>query len=142
MLNIPIKLLTEDAKVPTKKNFVDAGWDLYANEDMWVRPDEIATVKTGVAMSIPRGHVGLIWDRSGLSAKEGLHRVAGVIDCGYHGEIMVAITGLTKKPYFVNKGDRIAQMVIQKIPLHVSWEVVDSLEETTRGEDGFGSSGK
>lgn len=145
---IDIKLLHDKARVPTKKNFVDAGWDLYACEDKWLYPvnekpyDGIYTVRTGIAISIPRGYVGLIWDRSGLAAKQHIHRVAGVIDSGYHGEILVALSNLGNSPYFIAEGDRIAQLVIQEVPLHVDWNLVVELDETDRGDKGFGSSGK
>lgn len=142
MLDISYKLLHPEAKVPTKSNFEDGGWDLYSVGKYTVYSSEITKVHTGIAVGIPRGYVGLIWDRSGLSIKQGLHRVAGVIDSGYVGEIIVGLTSLSHNPGHIDIGDRIAQLVIQEVPLHVMWSQVEEFEETNRGSDGFGSTGK
>jgi len=146
-ISLPIKLLHDDAQIPTKKNFEDAGWDLYCLEDVEVG-SEVVKVRTGVAVSIPKGYVGLIWDRSGLGSK-GLKVHGGVIDSGYTGEIFVCLS-LPAQPERINvytkhmlsKGDRIAQLLIQLVPLHVTWEEVDNLDVTDRGNLGFGSSGQ
>jgi len=92
-------------------------------------------------MAIPVGNVGLIWDKSGLSRKQGLKVLGGVIDSGYRGEIVITLINLGNKKYEIKKGDKIAQMLIQ--PVHsVEIVEVDSLDDTARGEKGFGSSGK
>ena len=91
-------------------------------------------------MAIPEGHVGLIWDRSGMAAKHGLHCLAGVVDSGYRGEIGVVMKHLGDEPFTVEKNMRIAQMLIQPVAA-ATIEEADSLEETDRGKDGFGSTG-
>jgi dUTP pyrophosphatase len=163
MINMKIKLAHPNAKVPTKSNFTDAGWDLFSVEDRVVKtcPYEIAydtnefgnpmftrywpngseIIKTGIHIQIPRGYVGLIWDRSGMACKHSIHRVAGVIDAGYRGELMVGLLNFGPA-YEVKAGDKIAQLLIQEVPLHVSWETVEELDASDRGEKGFGSSGK
>jgi dUTP pyrophosphatase len=142
MINMKIKLAHPDAKVPTKNNFADAGWDLYAVEDKTLSFDSVTVVKTGIHIQIPRGFVGLIWDRSGMSIKNSIHRVAGVIDSGYAGELMIGLTNLGHKEYKISSGDKIAQLVVQEVPLHVTWETVEELDDSDRGDKGFGSSGK
>lgn len=149
-LHIPVKKLHSEAKLPTKAHFTDAGWDLYAVGKYTIRPGVITKVKTGIAIEIPKGYVGLIWDRSGKAIKNGLHRVAGVIDASYRGELIVGITCVADKNWCgydrqyghaINTGDRIAQLLIQEIPLHVTFEEVEELSVTERGKGGFGSTG-
>lgn len=144
-MNIELQLLDKSAKIPTKTHETDAGWDLYALEEAVVGP-EVVKIRTGIAVNIPRGYVGLVWDRSGLGSR-GLKVHCGVIDAGYTGELIVCLsypaqeqTGLIKS-LLIAKGDRAAQLVIQEIPV-VSWKLVDSFETTARGKKGFGSSGK
>ena len=141
--DVRCKKLCSEATIPTKSHALDAGWDLYASEDCMIRRDESETVWTGVAMAIPNGCVGLIWPRSGLAVKRGLDVFAGVIDSGYRGNIGVCLynSGAT---YQIEKGDRIAQMIIHRIPSTRMLEV-DELGsngcDDARGEGGFGSSG-
>jgi dUTP pyrophosphatase len=97
-------------------------------------------VKTGLAFAIPSGYVGLIWDRSGLAAKHGLHKLAGVIDAGYRGEVGVVLINHGSESFTVEKGMRVAQMLIQSVE-RVSLTEVEDLDETKRGEGGFGSTG-
>jgi dUTP pyrophosphatase len=139
---INIKLLNEDAKMPTKAYDSDAGWDLYASEDIDIPNGMRKTVKTGVSMAIPDGYVGLIWPRSGLSVKSGVDVLAGVIDASYRGEIMVCLLN-TDTHNWVNfkKGDRIAQILFQEVPKFRLYQVAE-LDTTKRAEGGFGSSGK
>ena len=137
---LKIKLLHPDAKVPTRANETDAGLDLYALEDCIVLQNQVEMVKTGVAMAIPTGYAGVIHPRSGLAIRHGVDRLAGLIDSGYRGELIVALTTVKRWQFEIKAGDRIAQLVIQKVKL---WNpvVVDELDETERGEGGFGSSG-
>jgi len=147
-MEIPVKRLTSTAIIPTKKNVSDAGFDLYSDGDwtIWSQDtdnltnDHIGFVPTGIAMAIPEGHVGLIWDRSGMGA-DGIHRFAGVIDSGYRGEIKVILYNSTCRRYQIKHGERIAQILIQPVP-NVSLIEADELPESARGKDGFGSSGK
>lgn len=142
---LKVKLLHPDAKVPTRANPTDAGLDLCAiTEDGGIARIEGGyrkIVSTGIAISIPQGYVGRILPRSGLAAKEGIHVMAGVVDSSYRGEIKVVLLNTAPGGFIYRTGDRIAQLVIQKIQL---WnpEVVDELDETERGENGFGSSGQ
>jgi len=136
-----IKLLHEDAKVPTKERNSDAGYDLYSIENITVNPGMRKVVKTGVAMSILDSVVGLIWPRSGLSVKAGIDILAGVIDSSYRGEIMVCVLNTGSYPVNIKKGDKIAQIIFQPY-FNYKMEEVDELSETDRGERGFGSSGR
>ena len=135
-----IKRLTETSTTPTKANSSDAGFDLYSDEDVIIKSGESVLVSTGVAMAIPENHAGLIWDRSSMGVK-GIHRHAGVIDCGYRGEIRVCLHNTTKETYHIKKGDRIAQMLIQQVPNFIM-HTVENLDSTDRGDGGFGSTGK
>lgn len=137
---IKIKLLHPDAKVPTRANATDAGLDLCA-----ISGDELSgfsrcVVRTGLSMTLPDGYVARILPRSGLAVKKGIHVMAGVVDSSYRGEIMVALFNSDVSPFVYKKGDRIAQLVIQKVELWTP-QVVEELDETERGENGFGSSG-
>ena len=134
------KKLYESAKSPTKGHLDDAGWDLYAFETVSIPAGATVLVSTGIAIAIPKGHSGLIWDRSSMGVK-GVHRHAGVIDCGYRGEVKVCLHNTTKEPFHVEKGDRIAQLIIQEVP-HFVQHVVEELDSTDRGAGGFGSTGK
>lgn len=140
-MQLKVKKLSVGAKIPSYATHDDAAMDLYSTEPVSVLPGEIKMIPTGIAMEIPGGHVGLIWDKSGLAVKFGLKVMGGVIDSGYRGEIMIGMTNLSDKEYHFEKGDKVAQMVIQekKTP-----EVVeaDELSETERGEGAFGSTGK
>ena len=119
----------------------DAGADLKASEDTVIPSKGRCLVSTGISMAIPIGYVGLIWPRSGLAVKHGIDSGAGVIDSGYRGEIRVLLFNHSESDFEVVKGDRIAQILIQKIesPQFVQ---VETLDETERGSGGFGSTGK
>ena len=132
---------TKDAKVPNYAHAGDAGLDIYSSEENYVlTPGQRKGFLTGVKMEIPAGYAGLIWDKSGLAAKYGIKVMAGVIDSTYRGEITIVLLNLGEKEYLVEKGAKIAQMLIQKIE-QAQTEEVDFLEETQRGEGGFGSTG-
>lgn len=130
-----------EGKLPTYQYDDDAGLDLYAAEEATLLPGEKKGIKIGAAFAIPQGYVGLIWDKSGISQKHGLKTLGGVIDSGYRGEVIVGLVNLSDAPYTFAKGDKVAQMIIQKKEsVHI--EEVDSLDGTHRGDKGFGSSGK
>ena len=137
---IKIKKLNENAIIPTKANSTDAGYDLYAIDDYEILGCRRSAVKTGIAMSIPDGYVGLVWPRSGLAIKKGIDTLAGVIDSGYRGEIVVLLQNHGSESLFINKGDRIAQILFQSIA-NFELKEVQSLDDTDRGGGGFGSSG-
>ena len=140
-MQLKIKRLNKDAILPSYANPGDAGMDLYCVETFELAPDEIKSVPTGVAVEIPEGHAGLIWDKSGLSQKGGIKSLGGVVDSGYRGEIKVGLINLSKKPFHFEKGHKIAQMLIQKVE-HVKIKEVTELSDTRRGKKGFGSTGK
>lgn len=144
-MKITIKRLAENAPLPTKGSSQAAGFDLRANLDgnsVIIDPHKTIKIGTGVAMAIPAGHMGLIFARSGLATKEGLRpsNCVGLVDSDYRGEIIVALHNDTSESKMVSHGDRIAQLVILPYP-EVEFEE-GVLDETERGEGGFGSTGR
>jgi dUTP pyrophosphatase len=142
MLNeIEVKRLTDDAILPTRSHDDDAGLDLYAREQVVVgKGAPSCCIPTGIAVAIPSGYAGLIWPRSGLSRREGIDVLAGVVDPQYRSEVEVVLALHSADHYYlVEKGDRIAQLVIQPVELPAVREV-DELDSTDRG--GFGSTGR
>lgn len=142
-IRIPITALTENAVIPSYAYPGDAGMDLRATETVMLAPFQRALVSTGIAIAIPEGYAGFVQPRSGLAVKRGITvlNTPGLIDSHYRGEIKVCLINMDPKNGFViNEGDRIAQLVIQKVET-VEWDVVDALDATERGEGGFGSSG-
>lgn len=141
MNNLRIKKLHPDAKIPSYAHPHDAGMDLFACEGVTIAPGARALVGLGVAVEIPEGYVGLIWDKSGLSNTHGLKTLGGVVDAGYRGEVKVGLVNLGSESYTVGAGHKIAQMIIQKVE-HLEIVPTEELSETARGEGGFGSTGK
>lgn len=142
-VNVHIKLLDPELPAPAYAKPGDAGADLRSRIDFELEPGERALVPTGVAIALPEGYVGLVHPRSGLAIKNGITIVnaPGTVDSGYRGELMVTLLNTDKtKSFHVQRGDRIAQLVIQKYE-HATFTVVDELEQTKRGSSGFGSSG-
>ena len=138
---IKAKRLSDKAILPTKANEDDAGWDLYASESLSIPSNGRVLVGTSVSLAISTGSVGLIWPRSGLAVKQGIDVFAGVIDAGYRGEIKVCLFNSSDKTVEISEGDRIAQLIIQKIN-NVIFKESNNLSNTLRGEGGFGSSGE
>ena len=137
---LPVKRLDPRATLPTRAHHDDAGLDLYALEDSEVPPGEGRVLRTGVAVAVPAGHVGLVCDRSSL-AKRGLKTAGGVIDAGYRGEVGVVVWNLSRETQKVAKGERAAQMLV--IPIAVPAPVdAEDLGATARGVNGFGSTGR
>jgi len=136
-----VQLLSDTAKVPVRAHSFDAGYDLFSNETVCVAPGDRHAVKTGIAIGVPVGHVGLIWEKSGLALREGLQCMGGVIDAGYTGEVKVIVYNTSGAPLQINAGQKIAQILLQHVYLG-DITVVDSLDETRRGSAGFGSTGK
>ncbi len=141
MNNVVVQLLNELAKMPTRANENDAGFDLYSTVDTIIPNKERKTVNTGIALQMPEHLAGLIWPRSGLSVKSGIDVLAGVIDSGYRGEIMVCLYNTSSENVHIKCGDRIAQIIFQEVP-RVSLLLSDSLGSSQRGSNGFGSTGK
>ena len=139
-MKIKIKKINPDGKVPTRAKSSDAGYDLYSTADMPITPTARQLVPTGIAIEIPEGYYGRIAPRSGLAVRAGIDILAGVVDSGYRNEIKVVMINLGEGLVSVNKGDRIAQLIIEKCH-DVEWEEVNELSDSDRGEGGFGSSG-
>jgi dUTP pyrophosphatase len=144
-MEILTKRLHPDAVIPSFANEGDAGCDLVAVESAVLRAGGgRAMVPTGLAVAIPEGHGGFVLPRSGLASRHGVTcaNAPGLIDPGYRGEVKVALVNLDPEhDYEVAKGDRIAQLVVMAVG-HSAFVVVDELPEATRGEGGFGSSGR
>ena len=141
MQTLKIVTLTDTAIIPTLGSPGAAGWDLYADENIAIRPLSRAMVATGIAVRLPLDTVGLIWPRSGLAYKHGIDVLAGVIDCDYTGPLNVVLQNHSDECFTIQPGDRIAQLLSQPIT-QVNLMVVASLDHTQRGAGGFGSTGR
>jgi dUTP pyrophosphatase len=146
-LLLKTKRVAPNAKLPVRNNPNDAGLDLYALEKVEVDFGVVVKVKTGIAIELPPGTVGLILDRSSIGSK-GIKVFGGVIDSDYRGEILVVLGRVATnwddnifEPYTINEGDKIAQLVVLPILLPIPYEVSE-LTDTSRGVNGFGSSGQ
>lgn len=140
-----VKIINKSAhKLPHYETEASAGMDLRANisEAVTLKPLERTIVKTGLFIELPVGYEAQVRPRSGLAAKKGITvlNAPGTIDADYRGEIGVILVNLSNEEFTIENGERVAQMVIAKHE-HISWEEVDTLEETTRGAGGFGSTG-
>lgn len=144
MLRIPIRRLDPDLALPSYARAGDAGADLVAREDATLEPGGgRALVPTGIALALPVGTAGFVQPRSGLALRHGVTclNTPGLIDSGYRDEIRVLLVNLDpSEPFTVHRGDRIAQLVIQRVE-HADFVVVDELDDTERGLGGFGSTG-
>ena len=138
-MNIKI-MLDDGAKMPTRAHSTDAGLDLYARDEQIVPAKEYAIFDTGVHIELPEGTAGFLKSKSGLNVKHGIVS-EGVIDVGYTGSIVVKLYNHSGYDYRVMAGDKITQLVILPILTPTPY-LVDSLEETDRGDNGFGSSGR
>ena len=138
---IKVKKIEGQAIVPTRSNSDDAGWDLYSITTRPIAPSQRVTIRTGISLEIPEEYVGLIWPRSGMSVKNGIDVLAGVVDSGYRGEIKVCLLNTSREWMDIKEGDRIAQILFQEVP-HFQLQEVDILQNSDRGQGGFGSSGK
>ncbi|RPJ01699.1 MAG: dUTP diphosphatase [Candidatus Aminicenantes bacterium] len=138
-MELKVKRIHPEAKLPVYGHPGDAGLDLFSVVDRDLAPGEVFAVPTGIQIAVPAGHAGLVWDKSGISLK-GVHRLAGVVDAGYRGEVQVVMVNLGAVPFTVRKGMKIAQLLVQPV---AAVEIVeaDSLDDTSRGEGGFGSTG-
>ena len=145
MVVIPVQRLNSDLPLPNYAKPGDAGADLIANEEVTLAPGGgRALIGTGIAVAIPRGYAGFVQPRSGLALRHGITCLnsPGLIDSGYRDELKVLLINTDpSEPYEVHRGDRIAQLVIQKVE-EVAWEESDELDDTERGLGGFGHSGR
>ncbi len=145
-MQIKIKKVNPNAKIPTRGSNQAAGYDLYAcldTEKITIPAHQTVKVATGLSMAIPEGYFGAIFARSGLAAKQGLRpaNCVGVIDSDYRGEFMVMLHNDTDEPKTVENHDRVAQLVVMPY-MPVDFQETDFLDETQRGTGGFGSTGK
>lgn len=139
-MKIRVKKLHPDAKVPAFAHPGDAGMDLYSVEDMVLAPGERGSVPTGIAIELPDGYVSLVWDKSGPSHKFGVKTLGGVLDSGYRGEYLIGLINLGQENFEIKKGQKIAQLLIQKVERPEIEEVAE-LGDTSRGAGAFGSTG-
>jgi dUTP pyrophosphatase len=143
-VELPIRRLRDDAVVPARAYAGDAGLDLAACERVELAPGERATVGTGLAIAIPEGYAGFVQPRSGLALRHGVTclNTPGLIDAGFRDEISVLLVNLDPHVAFdIARGDRIAQLVIQRVH-DVAWREVDILDDSERGTGGWGSTGR
>ncbi len=138
-MELKVKRIHPEAKLPVYGHPGDAGLDLFSVVDRDLAPGEVFAVPTGIQIAVPAGHAALVWDKSGVSLK-GVHRLAGVIDAGYRGEVQVVLINLGPAAFPIRKGMKVAQLLVQPV---AAVEVVgsDSLDDTSRGPGGFGSTG-
>ena len=143
MIKLKIQKLDKKLKKPEYAHIGDAGLDLYSAVDCILRPSERRKVPTGIKIAIPEGYAGFVQPKSGLAIKNGLSLVntPGLIDSGYRGEVCAILINLDpEKDIIIKHGDKICQLVIQRVE-NVEIEITDELENTSRGEGGFGSTG-
>lgn len=140
METVKVKKVHEDSVIPSKAYVSDAGFDLSAIENVLFRKGETLKVRTGLAFELPGGYEIQIRPRSGMSMNTKLRVVFGTVDSDYRGEVAVIVDNISEHRCLIRKGDRIAQAVIQRIPL-ISLEEVTELNEGSRGSNGFGSTG-
>lgn len=140
-LKLKIKKLHPDAIIPKFAKRHDAGMDLFALNEHIINPGEIVLINTGIAMEIPEGYVGLVWDKSGFSTKTKMKTLGGVIDSGYRGDVTVCLINLCNEAHHIEKGMKVAQILIQKAE-QPEIELVKELSESERGNGGFGSTGR
>ena len=142
-ITVPIKRLDPSVELPSYAYAGDAGLDLRASESVVLKPLERRLISTGLAVAIPDGYAGFVQPRSGLALRKGLSmaNTPGLIDAHYRGELKVCAVNLDPhEDIVIERGERIAQLVIQRVPV-VSLIEVEELDETDRGAGGFGSSG-
>ena len=137
---IKIKRLNPEAKLPNYAHPGDVGLDLYSLETVTIKPGEHHLFYNGFALEFPTGYAGIVKDKGSLS-KAGLHTLGGVYDAGFRGEYNVHLVNLSDKPYTVEKGDKVAQLVLFPVEIAKIKEV-KKLSETARGTGQFGSTGK
>jgi dUTP pyrophosphatase len=142
-VELQVRLLHPAAQLPRRAHPGDAGADLFAVEEVIIPAGERRDVGTGIALAIPGGYAGFVQPRSGLAFKHGIMVVnsPGLIDAGYRGEVRVSLYNSGRGPFTVAVGERIAQLVIQKVE-EPEYVAADELPDTSRGEGGFGSSGR
>ncbi len=139
---VRVKLLSPDARMPTRAKAGDVAFDLYSSIEYTLQPGERLAVPTGISIEIPEGFEGEVRPRSGLAVKHGITVLnsPGTIDSGYRGEVKSILINLGTEPFLIEKGMRISQLAIRPVP-KIRFVEVEELSSTERGEDGFGSTG-
>jgi len=142
-MEVLIKKLHEDAKIPTYATEGSVGLDLYATKDYILRPNEVKCIRSGIAVKIPDGYYFEIFARSGLSSKKQciILNSVGIIDSDFTGELLTYMKNISNEHVIIKKGHRYAQMILKK-KIPVVFKEVDELPTTNRGAGGFGSTGK
>lgn len=140
-MQLKIKKLHPEAKLPTYAHPSDAGMDLYTVEAFTIAPSAHHLVPTGVAIVIPDGYTALVWDKGGIANKRHIKTVGGVFDTDYRGEYLIGLYNFGQEPQSFAVGDKIAQLLIQRVE-HLPMVVVEELDDTPRGEGRFGSTGQ
>ncbi|SDL61755.1 dUTP diphosphatase [Halarsenatibacter silvermanii] len=142
-MKIEIKRLDDEIPLPDYQHAGDAGMDIYSAESKTLAPGERGLVMTGLKVAVPEYHAGFVYPRSGLALDEGVTvlNADGVIDPGYRGEVGVLLINHGQSEFEIKKGDRIAQLIVQKVE-EVEWKEVEKLSRSERGEGGFGHTGK
>lgn len=140
-MQIKIKRLRDNIKLPSYANPGDAGMDIYTPESFTLAPGERKFVPIGISFEIPDGHVLLSWGKSSLASKAGIETIGGVIDSGYRGEVFIGLINLSDTDYHFEEQDKICQLLIQPV---LRPEIIESsdLSDSSRGDGGFGSTGK
>ena len=141
MVDVSIVKLYPEMSPPGYAHEGDAGIDLRSAIDLFIMPGETKVVPTGIKMAVPPGFVGLVWDKSGYAANNSIHTMAGVIDSGYRGEIKIVMKNLGTADFEIKKDMKVAQILVQPVA-RANLILRDSLDDSTRGEKGFGSTGK
>ncbi|AGE56352.1 dUTP pyrophosphatase [Paramecium bursaria Chlorella virus NE-JV-1] len=136
-----VKKLSEDATIPVRATIGSAGYDLSSSVDILVPALGRIPVPTGLAIVVPENTYGMIASRSGNAKKYGIGVLTGTIDSDYRGEVFVLLFNTSERDFIINKGDRVAQLILSKIETPDVAEIID-IGETDRGEGGFGSTGK
>lgn len=139
-MELHVQKLHENAKIPSFAHDADAGMDIYCLENVSIEAGQRVQIRTGIALGVPLGYVGLVWDKSGLAQKAGLTILGGVVDSGYTGEILILMHNTGDTDHFFSAGDKITQILIQKVE-HPQIVEVPALQESVRGDKGFGSTG-
>ena len=141
--SVPVLVVADANMVPSYAQPGDAGADLRSAEALTIPAGERRLVKTGIAIALPAGYVGLVHPRSGLALKHGITvlNAPGTVDAGYRGEIMVTLINTSKEHFEISVGDRIAQLLIQEV-VQAKFLLVDKLPDSDRGQSGFGSTGR
>lgn len=139
--SLKVKKLHPDAKLPSFAHPGDAGLDLCTPEKVVIKKGEKVKIPTGLAIEMPDGYVGLVWDKGSIGSNAGLKSLGGVMDSGYRGEYIITLVNLGQEDYTIEKGHKVAQLLIQKVERPEIIEV-EELSDTTRGHGAFGSTGK